>query len=632
MKVLVINCGSSSLKYQLIDSDTEEVLAKGLCERIGIEGSMLTHQPAGKDKIKTEAPMPDHTVAVKMVIDALIDSENGVISSLEEIDAVGHRMVHGGEAFAKSTVINDDVLKAFEACNDLAPLHNPANLIGVHSCQEIMPGVPMVAVFDTAFHQTMPAKSYLYGIPYEYYKKYKVRRYGFHGTSHDYVSARLAEILGKKREDLKIVVCHLGNGASIAAIEGGKCVNTSMGFTPATDAFQKIKRNNIQLTYADDGFKATAYYLDRQRDKNQTRLIFNDFYGVDDETTKNYGLDIQKSWDIKNDKFLIGADYKRELFESDALSQKFKKDGSKPGGQKSGSVTRDYSGSQHRNDYSIYAQYEKKFNDKDSLSIAGRETWTAGGPNDVNFSNFSGQVQYMHKVKDNESLYASVGQSFKMPALYQIYKTDKNGVGAENLKPQKGVHYELGWKKDITDNQKLRVALYSYRVKDNITASISSKTNEFTYTNEDLKNFGVEVEYSNVRDKGFGYNLVASLSNPKSQSIDKDLNPSGFHPDQAKLQLVAGLKYKMGKFTSNLNASYLDKRETFKWDKKQVTKYGAKPYLLTDLNFKYQPEKNIGIFLNMNNILDRRDVVYYSESSNYYTTGFSFLAGAEFKF
>ena len=408
--------------------------------------------------------------------------------------------------------------------------------------------------------------------------------------------------------------------------------STSMGFTPATDAFQKIKRNNIQLTYADDGFKATAYYLDRQRDKNQTRLIFNDFYGVDDETTKNYGLDIQKSWDIKNDKFLIGADYKRELFESDALSQKFKKDGSKPGGQKSGSVTRDYSGSQHRNDYSIYAQYEKKFNDKDSLSIAGRETWTAGGPNDVNFSNFSGQVQYMHKVKDNESLYASVGQSFKMPALYQIYKTDKNGVGAENLKPQKGVHYELGWKKDITDNQKLRVALYSYRVKDNITASISSKTNEFTYTNEDLKNFGVEVEYSNVRDKGFGYNLVASLSNPKSQSIDKDLNPSGFHPDQAKLQLVAGLKYKMGKFTSNLNASYLDKRETFKWDKKQVTKYGAKPYLLTDLNFKYQPEKNIGIFLNMNNILDRRDVVYYSESSNYYTTGFSFLAGAEFKF
>lgn len=245
MKVLVINCGSSSLKYQLIDSDTEEVLAKGLCERIGIEGSMLTHQPAGKDKIKTEAPMPDHTVAVKMVIEALIDSENGVITSLEEIDAVGHRMVHGGEAFAKSTVIDDDVLKAFEACNDLAPLHNPANLIGVHSCQEIMPGVPMVAVFDTAFHQTMPAKSYLYGIPYEYYKKYKVRRYGFHGTSHDYVSARLAEILGKKREDLKIIVCHLGNGASISAVKNGKCIDTSMGLTPLEGLFMGTRSGDL---------------------------------------------------------------------------------------------------------------------------------------------------------------------------------------------------------------------------------------------------------------------------------------------------------------------------------------------------------------------------------------------------
>ncbi len=232
MNVLVINCGSSSLKYQLINSDTEEVLAKGLCERIGIEGSMLTHQPAGKDKIKTKVDMPNHTVAVKLVIESLTDKENGVVASLDEIDAVGHRMVHGGESFAGSVVLDENVLKAVEECNDLAPLHNPANLIGVNACKEIMPGVPMVGVFDTAFHQTMPKKAYYYGLPYEYYEKYKVRRYGFHGTSHDYVSNRAAEILGKKREDLKIIVCHLGNGSSISAVMNGKCVDTSMGLTP----------------------------------------------------------------------------------------------------------------------------------------------------------------------------------------------------------------------------------------------------------------------------------------------------------------------------------------------------------------------------------------------------------------
>lgn len=231
MNVLVINCGSSSLKYQLISSDTEEVLAKGLCERIGIDGS-ITHQPAGKDKVTTKVPMPDHTAAVKLVIEKLTDPEVGVVKSLDEIDAVGHRIVHGGEKFNSSVVINDEVLKAIEECNDLAPLHNPANLIGINSCKEIMPNVPMVAVFDTAFHQTMPKKAYLYGLPYEYYEKYKVRRYGFHGTSHDFVSKRAAEIIGKKREDLKIIVCHLGNGASITAVDHGKSVDTSMGLTP----------------------------------------------------------------------------------------------------------------------------------------------------------------------------------------------------------------------------------------------------------------------------------------------------------------------------------------------------------------------------------------------------------------
>lgn len=232
MNVLVINCGSSSLKYQLINADTEEVLAKGLCERIGIDGGMHTYQKKDGDKIKTEVDMPSHTKAVGLVLDALTDPAGGVIKSLSEIDAVGHRIVHGGEKFSSSVIIDDEVLSAIKECNDLAPLHNPANLIGVDSCKELMPDVPMVAVFDTAFHQTMPPKAYLYGIPYEYYRKYKVRRYGFHGTSHDYVAHRTAEFLGKDIKDMKIIVCHLGNGASVSAVSGGKCVDTSMGLTP----------------------------------------------------------------------------------------------------------------------------------------------------------------------------------------------------------------------------------------------------------------------------------------------------------------------------------------------------------------------------------------------------------------
>lgn len=232
MKILVINCGSSSLKYQLIDSDTEQVLAKGLCERIGIEGGCLTHQGAGKEKVTIQKDMPEHTVAVQMVIEALTDKEHGVIASLDEIGAVGHRIVHGGEKFAGSVIVTDEVVQAIEECADLAPLHNPANLIGIRSCEEIMPGVLQAAVFDTAFHQTMPKKAYLYGLPYEYYEKYKVRRYGFHGTSHDFVSARAAQILGKDRKDLRIIVCHLGNGASISAVRYGESVDTSMGLTP----------------------------------------------------------------------------------------------------------------------------------------------------------------------------------------------------------------------------------------------------------------------------------------------------------------------------------------------------------------------------------------------------------------
>ncbi|MBR2765903.1 MAG: acetate kinase [Blautia sp.] len=244
MNVLVINCGSSSLKYQLINSDSEEVLAKGLCERIGIDGR-LVYQKEGCDKEITEAPMPTHKEAIQMVLDALTNDKTGAIKSLSEVDAIGHRIVHGGEKFAKSAIITDEMIAAVEECNDLAPLHNPANLIGIRVCQELMPGVPQVGVFDTAFHQTMPPKAYLYGLPLDYYKKYKVRRYGFHGTSHSYVSKRAVEFLGLNPEDSKVIVCHLGNGSSISAVRNGKCVDTTMGLTPLEGLIMGTRSGNI---------------------------------------------------------------------------------------------------------------------------------------------------------------------------------------------------------------------------------------------------------------------------------------------------------------------------------------------------------------------------------------------------
>ena len=231
MNVLVINCGSSSLKFQRINSESEAVLAKGLCERIGIDGR-LTYQPAGGEKNVSEKAMPTHTEAIQFVIDALTDADTGVVKSLDEIGAVGHRVVHGGEKFAKSVVVTPEVKAAIAECNDLAPLHNPANLIGIEACESLMPGTPQVVVFDTAFHQTMPEKAYMYGLPYEYYEKYKVRRYGFHGTSHSFVSKRAAEVMGKSYDEVKTIVCHLGNGSSVSAVLNGKCVDTSMGLTP----------------------------------------------------------------------------------------------------------------------------------------------------------------------------------------------------------------------------------------------------------------------------------------------------------------------------------------------------------------------------------------------------------------
>ena len=232
MKILVINAGSSSLKYQLIDMDSMELLAKGLCERIGIDGK-LTHKNVARGIEKVfEQNMKDHSDAISMVIDALVSEECGVIKSMSEIDAVGHRVVHGSETFANSTIIDEKVMGALEECSPLAPLHNPANLIGIEACQKLMPNVPQVGVFDTAFHQTMPKKAFMYALPYEYYEKYKIRKFGFHGTSHRFVSAEAAKMLGKPIEDLKIITCHLGNGSSVSAVDGGKCVDTSMGFTP----------------------------------------------------------------------------------------------------------------------------------------------------------------------------------------------------------------------------------------------------------------------------------------------------------------------------------------------------------------------------------------------------------------
>ena len=251
MKVLVINCGSSSLKYQLIDSDTETALAVGICERIGQEVGCLKHTPDGGEKVVIETPMPNHDVAVQLVLDALVDAKHGVIKSLDEISAVGHRVVHGGEKFAASTIITEEVVQAIEACNDLAPLHNPANLIGIRACQKLMKGVPMVAVFDTAFHQTMPAKAYLYGLPSEYYDNYKIRKYGFHGTSHSFVSKRAAEFVGLDINNSKIIVCHLGNGASISAVLNGKSIDTSMGFTPLAGLVMGTRSGDIDPSIID---------------------------------------------------------------------------------------------------------------------------------------------------------------------------------------------------------------------------------------------------------------------------------------------------------------------------------------------------------------------------------------------
>ena len=284
MNILVINAGSSSLKYQLIEIISNQVVAKGTIERIGIEGSNLVHKPEGKDKVKIEKPMSDHKVAIQVMIQALTDKEHGVIESMNEINAVGHRVVHGAELFSDSVVIDDEVIKAIEECSELAPLHNPANLMGITACKAIMPDVPMVGVFDTAFHQTMPKRAYLYGLSYEAYEKYRVRRYGFHGTSHKYIAKRYAQIMDKDIKDLKIVTCHLGNGASVTAVDGGKSIDTTMGFTPLEGLVMGTRSGDIDpaivpylMDKMDMNLEQTISYLNKDCGVNGISGVSSDF-------------------------------------------------------------------------------------------------------------------------------------------------------------------------------------------------------------------------------------------------------------------------------------------------------------------------------------------------------------------
>lgn len=266
MKILVINCGSSSVKYQLIDMSNEELLAQGLVERIGIEGSILTQKVTGKNKYIIEVPMKDHKDAIKHALNALVDETNGVIKSMDEISAVGHRVVHGGEKYSKSVLVNDEVMDYLEECVKLAPLHNRPNIIGIEACKALMPNVPMAVVFDTAFHGTMPKRAYLYPLPYELYEKHGIRKYGFHGTSHKYVSQKVAQVMGKNIEDLKIISCHIGNGASITAIKGGKSIDTSMGFTPLDGVAMGTRSGSIDPAIIVYLVKELGYTIDEVSD------------------------------------------------------------------------------------------------------------------------------------------------------------------------------------------------------------------------------------------------------------------------------------------------------------------------------------------------------------------------------
>lgn len=326
MKVLVINCGSSSLKYQVLQMESETLLCKGLVERIGIKGSVLKHEKIGQDKFVLEVPMNDHKDAIGHVLDAIVDENHGVAKSMAEIEAVGHRVVHAGEKYASSVKITEAVMQALEECTDLAPLHNPPNILGIRACQELMPNTPMVAVFDTAFHQTMPAESYIYAIPYEYYEKYKVRRYGFHGTSHKYVAERAAAMLGKPLNELKIITCHLGNGASVSAIKNGKCIDTSMGFTPLEGLVMGTRSGDIDpaiVTYIRQKENLPQGEMNNILNKKSGILgisgISSDFRDVEAAAEEgNYRAQLAEKVFAHKVRFYIGA-YFAELNGADAI-------------------------------------------------------------------------------------------------------------------------------------------------------------------------------------------------------------------------------------------------------------------------------------------------------------------------
>ena len=396
----------------------------------------------------------------------------------------------------------------------------------------------------------------------------------------------------------------------------------SMGkYTPENDTKQDVVRNDIQLNYNDEnGYKATLYYLDRQREKNA--YVFDGrFLSWEDEDSHNLGLDVQKSWNIKDATILIGLTYQQENYSLDSKEQKYKKTGA--GVIYNGAVVNGASGDQSRDNYSLYAQYDRKLNEKNSLVLSARESWTHNAPNDADFSNFSGQAQFIHKLNEDESIYASLGQSFKMPALYQIYKTDEHGSAAGDLKPQKGIHSEIGWKKSIDENKSMKVAVFQYKIDDNISA-IQKSGGGFTYTNENLRNVGIEAEYSFNNPKGFGYSVSASYGNPQTEKIDKTGKSSGWMHDYSKFDFKTSLTYRMDKLRSALSASYIAGRATDDVD--------YKPYLMVNLNADYQADKNNSFFFTMNNLLDRKDITYKATSSEYYVTPFNFMVGYKYSF
>ena len=439
------------------------------------------------------------------------------------------------------------------------------------------------------------------------------------------------ELTYKFNENLSLMASHNESKYNYLTTIG----KSAMGkWTPANDTEQDVKRNNIQLTYEDDSFKATAYYLDRDREKNGKLLSNGAFYNHDEEKSMNYGLDLQKSYELKDATLLVGASYQSENYKSDEESQAYDKN-DKASGDRAFDST---GGNQSRDNYSVYLQYDKKLSEANSVVLSARESWTNNSPTGDEFNNFSGQVQFVHKLNNNESLYASAGQSFKMPTLYQNYKND----GASDLEPQEGTHYELGWKKDIDDNRSLRVALFDYEVENNISASWNGS--DFDYTNENIKNKGIEVEYGMYAQKGFGYNVSASYGNPKAQKIDKFDHDFGWQEDNNKLELKAGLTYRMAKWKAAMNAAYVSGRHGFKTTSKTINNDGstkkeaslstfdAKAYLLTNLNVEYQAQKDLTFFATVNNIFNRDDVVFYSDSAEYYCTPVNFMIGMKYSF